>query len=130
MEHAPGVGEQWQHAVAVLDGGARREDAEGNGPGGEEGHEDQVGPRRGDDAHEGRREKHEPAVFGHQGFEVEKVLHHGDGGEGAEGPEEDARHVLADHVVPEVLVEKMIGDNTYADKSEENNVYRYGTETR
>ena len=111
------MGQQRQHAVAILNNGAGDQNGQGCSAFGDHGDKKQVGARLGNNAHKPRKAKNQPAIVGDKLWQADKVCQQGDQRQGRKGPDKYSRQMFDDDVFPEMLVEKMIGNNTYADKS-------------
>ena len=95
--------------MAVLRDAAGNQDGRGNDPGGEEGDEDQVRSRFGNDADERGQQDHQRDVGADPLADVEDFRDEAQRDEHAERPGEDLGDVPDDDVVPQVFLHEMVG---------------------
>ena len=95
--------------MAVLRDAAGQQHRERHCARGKQGDEQQMRSRFGDDAHQDGQQDHPWDVVADKGFNVKVMQSDLDDKQGTEGPEEDTQEMLADDVLPKVLLDDMLG---------------------
>lgn len=95
--------------MTVLRDGTGQQHREGDNTRGKQGDEQQMWSRLGNDAHQNGQQNHPWDVFANQLLQVEIVKPDLDDKQRTEGPKEDAKEMLADDVLPQVFLDKVLG---------------------
>lgn len=95
--------------MAVLHDGIGKQDGERDYTAGEQGHKDQMRTRLRNQADHNRKQNHQRGVVADPRGEVDEIEQDSDDQEHPESPGEYARKMLADNMLPKMLLDEVVG---------------------